>query len=158
MRVWEFQLFYDLRLLFFFRCSKESAVFWSLLFSPTFMSVPLQTAYFRSRYLSVYSMSNVWKTFKSHPTSFSPSHLPRSEIKAPRCCGSVCVCLCGHCWQKPKLRGGKKIQSKKETEMVWNTQCLEMTLGILLRKHMEFGEESVFKWRPLKSAYFVYGR
>lgn len=54
--------------------------------------------------------------------------------------------------------GGKKYSPKKKRKWFESTQCLEMTLGILLRKHMEFREESVFKWRPLKLAYFVYDR
>lgn len=117
MRAWEFLPFVWFKTpvwgFFFFRRSKESAVFWSRLFSSTFMSVPFQTAYFRSRYLSVSSMSGVWKTFKSRPTSFGPSRLPRREIKAPRCCGSVCVCLCGHCWQKRKLWGERNTVQKR---------------------------------------------
>lgn len=70
-------------------------------------------------------------------------------------------CLCVFMWAlltKAKIQRGEKYSLKKKRKWFESTQCHEMTLGILLRKHTEFREESVFKWCSLKSAYFVYDR
>lgn len=100
-------------------------------------------------------MSNGWTTFKIHPTPFSPSRLNQSTQM-------LWFCLCVFMWAlltKAKTqRGKKKYSPKKKRKWFESTQCLEMTLGILLRKHMEFRQESVFKWRSLKLAHFVYDR
>lgn len=66
------------------------------------------------------------------------------------------VCVYVGIVDKSQNSEGEKYSPKKQRKWFESTQCLEMTLGILVRKHMEFGEECVFKWRPLKLAYFVY--